>query len=226
VLFAYAVMLAMSCSKIDCRSDISHTKTGAKKAKQSVASQLLNTKKKIENTYVEQSANLNESKVKAFTETNNENKKITTSDLIANPNLLSDCMTSVYLGELGLFERNSFKIKETAETKLEQLASWMAEQDKTKKYIITGHADQTGEKFANGLPNPAGYARNMRLSKQRANAVAQWILENENINEDQLIIRGVGSSEPLTTDEDPEAQKMNIRVELKANCEAESQGEQ
>jgi len=225
VLFAYVVMLAMSCSKIDCRSDIDHTKTVTKKAKQSVASQLLNTKKKIENTYVEQSANLNESRIKSLTETSNQNKKITTRDLTANPNLLSDCMTSVYLGELGLFERNSFKIKETAEAKLEQLASWMAVQDKTKKYIITGHADQTGEKFTNGLPNPAGYARNMRLSKQRANAVAQWILENENINEDQLIIRGVGSSEPLTTDEDPDTQKMNIRVELKANCEAESHGE-
>lgn len=233
VLFAYVVMLMMNCTKIDCRNDsfarshINKSKAShAKKKDQSVASQLLNTKKKIENTYVEQSANLSERKVKSLTGTNSDNKKITTSDLASNPNVLNDCMTSVYLGELGLFERNSFQIKETAEAKLEQLASWMAEQDKSQKFIITGHADQTGEKLANGLPNPAGYARNMRLSKLRANAVAQWILENEKINEDQLIVRGVGSSEPLTTDENPEAQKMNIRVELKANCETESKGGQ
>jgi outer membrane protein OmpA-like peptidoglycan-associated protein len=229
VLFAYVVMLTMSCNKVDCHSErlsskhSSKFKEDSRKNKdKSVVAQLLNTKKKIENTYVEQSANLSERKVKSLTGASSDNKKITTSDLTSNPNLLADCSTSVYLGELGLFERNSFTIKETAATKLEQLASWMAEQDKSKKFIITGHADKTGEWLSGGIPNPGGYVRNMRLSKQRAEAVAQWILENEDINEDQLLIRGVGSSEPLTTDEDTEAQKINIRVELKANCETES----
>jgi outer membrane protein OmpA-like peptidoglycan-associated protein len=222
ILFAFVVMLTMNCSKLNCNA--SSVENHAKK--QSVTSQVMNAKKKVENTYVEQTANWKEGKVKALTGSSNENKKVTTNDLVENPNLLNDCSTSIYLGELGLFERNSFNIKETAVAKLEQLSSWMAEQDRTKKFIITGHADQTGEKFENGVPNPVGYARNMRLSKQRAAAVAQWILEHESIDSAQLIVRGVGSSEPLTTDEDPEVQKMNIRVELKANCETDNKGVQ
>lgn len=225
ITFALAVMLTMSCSKSKC--DISHPESSNHSAKKhSVASQLMNTKKVVENTVVEQTANYSENKVKSLTGSKASNKKVTAGDLKSNPNVLDDCNTSVYLGELGLFERNSFVIKETAITKLEQLASWMAEQDKSKKFIITGHADQTGETFESGIPNPAGYARNMRLSKQRANAVAEWILDNENVNSEQLIVRGVGSSEPLTTDPDPEAQKMNIRVELKGNCEADTKGDQ
>lgn len=229
LLFAFAVMLTMSCSKLDCNPNQnvqSSIKENKKTNKQSVSSQLLNTKKKIEDTVVEQTANYGERKVKTLTGTDAENKKITTRDLYANPNILNDCSTSVYLGELGLFERNSFYIKTTASDKLEELTTWIADQDKSKRFIVIGHADQTGEKFANGMPNPIGYATNMRLSKQRANAVAEYILENDNINPEQLIVRGVGSSEPLTTDQDPEAQKMNIRVELKADCETDTKGGQ
>jgi outer membrane protein OmpA-like peptidoglycan-associated protein len=229
LLFAFAVMMTMNCSKLDCSPNQSaHSGIKEKKNtnKSSVSSQLINTKQKIEDTVVEQTANYGERKVKALTGTDAENKKITTRDLSANPNILNDCSTSVYLGELGLFERNSFLIKTTAADKLEELAAWIAEQDKSKRFIITGHADQTGEKFANGMPNPVGYATNMRLSKQRANAIADYILGNDNINNEQLIVRGVGSSEPLTTDPDPEAQKMNIRVELKADCETDNKGSQ
>jgi outer membrane protein OmpA-like peptidoglycan-associated protein len=227
LLFAYAVMLTMNCTKLDCITNQSASpiiKETKKANKSSVSTQLLNTKQKIEDTVVEQSANYGERKVKSLTGTDAENKKITTSDLSANPNILNDCSTSVYLGELGLFERNSFLIKTTAADKLEELATWIADQDKSKRFIITGHADQTGEKFANGVPNPVGYATNMRLSKQRANAVAEYILGNDNISPEQLIVRGVGSSEPLTTNPDPDAQKMNIRVELKADCEAKNKG--
>jgi outer membrane protein OmpA-like peptidoglycan-associated protein len=146
-------------------------------------------------------------------------KKLTLKDLKTAPNPLSGCDASLYLGELTLFDRGSSIIKESANDKLFKVADLLKEQPSDAQYIITGHADKTGEKTKDGKVNPKGFTNNMRLSKERSKSLADWLISQKVLTEEQLDIRGVGSTEPLVDDSDLELQKVNIRVEIKRNCD-------
>lgn len=211
LVFAYALTWSISCDKHTCAINEKYEST-------SIQHQIDNTQKQVEGLVDEHKANVAEDKIKEITSNNNANHKVTLEELKNNPSALSDCESSLYLGELSIFDRGSAIIKESAESKLNDLADVLNQQSKDTKYIITGHADQTGEVTSDGRPNPIGYANNIKLSKQRAMAVGDWLISHNVINKERLDIRGAGSSEPLTTDSDKELQKLNIRVEISLDC--------
>ena len=69
------------------------------------------------------------------------------------------------------------------------------------KLVVTGHADSVGSD-----------AYNMELSKRRAESVKNYLVEKYNIDEQRMIVKGVGSSQPIADNDSPEGQAQNRRV--------------
>jgi len=75
---------------------------------------------------------------------------------------------------------------------------------KGKKFIIAGHADQRGTD-----------AYNLKLSKERADSVKQYLVNKWGVAPGQIESVGYGKSRPLTTGTTPEDLKKNRRVEIR-----------
>lgn len=99
------------------------------------------------------------------------------------------------------FDKATFKINSYDElNKLEQL---MAVNEKIK-VEISGHTDNIGKK-----------SYNQRLSRKRANAVVEYLV-NKGIDERRLIAIGFGDTKPLATnDNEIDGRELNRRVEFK-----------
>lgn len=113
------------------------------------------------------------------------------------------------LAERILFEPNDATLKEDAREKLEEVS------DLLKYYApdpikISGHADDKGD------PN-----RNKELSKQRAEAVKQYLVQNFNIDASRIETVGYGNEMPIsgqdsrTSGEYAGKDRENRRVEIK-----------
>ncbi|WP_027179233.1 OmpA family protein [Maridesulfovibrio bastinii] len=74
---------------------------------------------------------------------------------------------------------------------------------KDKKVTITGHTDSDASKEFN-----------MKLSKDRAEAVKKYLIDNFMISPDRLITRGVGSTQPLVPDTSEYNKQFNRRVQI------------
>jgi outer membrane protein OmpA-like peptidoglycan-associated protein len=68
---------------------------------------------------------------------------------------------------------------------------------------ISGHTDNTGNKAAN-----------LRLSRERARSVANF-LTGKGINPNRLEIEGCGQTQPITTNATEAGRTLNRRVEFK-----------
>lgn len=101
-----------------------------------------------------------------------------------------------------LFKTNTAQLEADSYVELEKLLRFLKENDKLT-IEIAGHTDATGDE-----------AFNKQLSLQRANAVANYLIEN-GISKPRLLVKGYGSSRPIA-DNDTEAGKaMNRRTEMK-----------
>lgn len=67
---------------------------------------------------------------------------------------------------------------------------------------ISGHTDSTGSE-----------AWNLRLSRERAQAVADYLLSH-GIDPDRLQVEGLGSSVPIADDDTPHGRSLNRRIEF------------
>ncbi len=212
IIFAYTILFVFICANPTCYPIDKANQT-------SVKNQLKNVGTRFKGAIDDKKAELLEEKLKEISlpDTPAE-KKITLKELETAPNPLSRCDSSLYLGELSLFDRGSSIIKNSANDKLFKVADLLKEQPSDAQYIITGHADKTGEITKDGIVNPKGFANNMRLSKERAKSLANWLVSHKVLSKEQIDIRGVGSTEPLVDDSDLELQKVNIRVEIQRNC--------
>jgi len=56
---------------------------------------------------------------------------------------------------------------------------------------------------------------NMKLSRQRANAIKNWIVKEYHIPASKIMINAYGLTRPLATNKTPEGRKMNRRTEFK-----------
>jgi outer membrane protein OmpA-like peptidoglycan-associated protein len=131
---------------------------------------------------------------------------------------------SIYLGSEALFDLNSDTLKPAAaRASLPELLELLVARPETK-FVITGHTDSTGTD-----------AKNLRLSRQRAEAVATW-LETQGIARNRLSIIGEGSAVPIIrpaasiesggylaglseSDLDQEfINRVNRRVEISVDC--------
>ena len=69
-------------------------------------------------------------------------------------------------------------------------------------FNIDGHTDSVGSDESN-----------MTLSKNRSQAVVDWLVEN-GIDSSRLVSRGFGESQPLMTNDTREGRERNRRVEI------------
>ncbi len=85
---------------------------------------------------------------------------------------------------------------------LDKVADFLLDNPKFK-LNISGHTDSDGrEDF------------NLNLSQQRANAIKEYIIYFGNIDEERIVAKGLGSSQPILKDHSEEAKKTNRRVEF------------
>ena len=100
------------------------------------------------------------------------------------------------------FETNSYAIQPQFRKTLDDVASTLAQYDKT--YIdIYGHTDSTG-----------GDAINIPLSENRAKSVADY-LSTRGVTSARVGARGFGASQPLASNDTPDGRQKNRRVEIK-----------
>jgi outer membrane protein OmpA-like peptidoglycan-associated protein len=107
----------------------------------------------------------------------------------------------VFILDEVLFERNSARLNEEFTYKLDSLVEILS-LNRTLKVKITGHTDNTGSP-----------AFNMRLSTDRARAVAEFLVES-NIAEKRISYEGLGSSKPVASNDTDAGKSKNRRVEI------------
>ena len=100
------------------------------------------------------------------------------------------------------FEFGSAVIQKYSETELNKVVEFM-KQNPQMKVEISGHTDDIGT-----------YEQNMILSKQRADAVANYLIEH-GISADRLVTKGYGYTKPIVPNDTPEHRQQNRRVEFK-----------
>ena len=87
----------------------------------------------------------------------------------------------------------------------------MKEHKNVKAHFI-GHTDNVGDK-----------KRNFTLSKERAEAVSQYLIQH-GIEANRLTSEGKGDSEPIARNDNPEDRALNRRVEVRlTNTESSTQ---
>jgi outer membrane protein OmpA-like peptidoglycan-associated protein len=72
----------------------------------------------------------------------------------------------------------------------------------TLEVSITGHTDNVG-----------GEQHNVTLSTRRAESVAEYLV-GRGVNYDKIIFRGLGSAQPIESNETVEGRSKNRRVEI------------
>jgi len=102
-----------------------------------------------------------------------------------------------------LFEFNEYQLKESARLSMMKLA-YVVQTNPDATFVIEGHTDSIGTEEAN-----------LELSRKRAEAVRQWLVERLRIAADNIRTVGLGESEPIApVDGTREEQALNRRVEI------------
>lgn len=101
-----------------------------------------------------------------------------------------------------LFDIDSAVIRSDARPILAQLAELVRLMD-VDEVIIAGHTDTTGN---------ADY--NLHLSRQRANAVSDYLRERGALSKVNVLVQGLGEKQPVATNETAEGRQQNRRVEI------------
>jgi outer membrane protein OmpA-like peptidoglycan-associated protein len=101
-----------------------------------------------------------------------------------------------------LFDIESAVIRPDAKPTLTQLAELVRLMG-VDEVIIAGHTDTTGD---------ADY--NVNLSRQRANAVSDYLRERGALSNVNVLVQGLGEQQPVATNETTEGRQRNRRVEI------------
>ena len=101
-----------------------------------------------------------------------------------------------------LFATDRAEIRPESAEILETIGS-MLEEHPELQLLIEGHTDSQG-----------GYQHNMQLSKQRADAVKSYLVDELGIEADRLQTMGLGQTRPVASNDTEEGRKQNRRVEL------------
>jgi len=100
------------------------------------------------------------------------------------------------------FTTDSTKLSSDAKDELEGIGKILKESG-AKQIRVRGHTDSTGD---------ATY--NQKLSEQRAEAVANYLIDSAELNADTTSYDGRGSKEPVAENETAEGRAKNRRVEI------------
>ncbi len=111
--------------------------------------------------------------------------------------------TKLTIPERVLFDFNQFFLKPEARKALHLVAEILRENPQ-KKVLIVGYTDNVGSD-----------AYNLRLSLQRAQSVADYLIYVEGIDKGRIRIEGRGKAEPIADNSTEEGRAKNRRVEIK-----------
>lgn len=100
-----------------------------------------------------------------------------------------------------LFAVNSYKLRPELYPKLDSIVAFLKKNPSTK-IEISGHTDNTG-----------GEAHNLKLSENRADAVAEFIVD-KGIETARVTFNGYGSSRPVDSNATEQGRRRNRRVEI------------
>lgn len=100
------------------------------------------------------------------------------------------------------FDNNAATIREGSASLLQQIADVLTKNPQITRLRIEGHTDSTGTR-----------ARNLELSKQRAEAVRARLV-TLGIDAQRLVAEGVGPDRPLESNDADEGRQKNRRVEF------------
>jgi outer membrane protein OmpA-like peptidoglycan-associated protein len=101
-----------------------------------------------------------------------------------------------------LFDTNEAVIKPGAKDTLDKVAIVLAAFP-TGKVIVTGHTDSQGSD-----------AMNLKLSRDRAEAVKTWLLAKTGASSERVIATGKGEDAPAASNDTPEGRQLNRRVDI------------
>jgi outer membrane protein OmpA-like peptidoglycan-associated protein len=102
------------------------------------------------------------------------------------------------------FEFNSDKILQDYYGDLDKLGKVLtAPQYSTYRVQVEGHTDSIGSD-----------SYNRRLSEKRAESVKRYLVQHFPIPSDRLVVRGLGKSKPIASNDTPEGRDKNRRVEV------------
>lgn len=99
------------------------------------------------------------------------------------------------------FEPNSAELTEDAIPALRELANLLRSEPQ-RQIKITGHTDNSGNA-----------ASNLKISQQRAEAVAQTLLK-QGVQQNQFIVQGYGHTQPRYSNDTEAGRAKNRRIEL------------
>ncbi|HET6226881.1 MAG TPA: OmpA family protein [Bacteroidia bacterium] len=100
-----------------------------------------------------------------------------------------------------LFESNNSLLSNESYPELDKLVTQM-NTNKSMKIEIRGYTDNVGDEI-----------KNKELSEKRAKAAADYII-SKNINSKRVIFKGLGSENPVTSNDTEEGRKKNRRVDF------------
>jgi outer membrane protein OmpA-like peptidoglycan-associated protein len=113
---------------------------------------------------------------------------------------------SVYsLDETILFDTDKATIKNQGQSKLKEVIESVKKRHPDGEIAVKGYTDSRGS---------ADY--NEDLAEQRAEAVAQYIQDNSDIDDDQISVIAKGEKDPAASNETAEGRQENRRVEIMA----------
>ncbi len=107
------------------------------------------------------------------------------------------------ISEKILFDFNKFILKDEAKKALNVVGEYIKLKN-PKKIVVTGYTDNIGSD-----------EYNLRLSLQRAQSVADYLMYCKGIDAKRMAIKGLGKANPIASNDTKEGQAKNRRVEIK-----------
>jgi outer membrane protein OmpA-like peptidoglycan-associated protein len=102
-----------------------------------------------------------------------------------------------------LFDTDKAEIRSGAKNDLQEIAASLTQRYPEGRIYVQGHTDAEGSKPAN-----------QSLSKDRAEAVKQWLISEGKVNEDRISARYLGEHQPTESNATAEGRQQNRRVEI------------
>lgn len=104
------------------------------------------------------------------------------------------------------FDFDSDRIKQSSLQQLREIGTALSASELiNRKFIVEGHTDNTGST-----------QYNLNLSKKRAMGVFSYLVSQEHISKDRLIVKGYGESRPIVNNDTLDNKALNRRVEIVA----------
>jgi len=103
------------------------------------------------------------------------------------------------------FDNDKASLKKESDNTLKTMADYL-KSEPASKFFVVGHTDNTGS-----------YQHNKALSENRAQAVADRLVNKSGIPKSQLLAVGVGSVSPQSANTSEQGRALNRRVELVLN---------